>query len=135
MGFVWRLECIWVMLWALGYVDELDWPEDQCDVERLGKLLDKIALEPESCRPATLRSTTELLDALDLMMRLEWAILDAYLHRDSGVPVDLDWSGRSRFIHVSVSEARLLVHERFYALVWLTNGAAGSGWDNMNLST
>src|SRR6266478_1425802 len=23
---VWRLESIWVLLWALGYVEQLDWP-------------------------------------------------------------------------------------------------------------
>jgi hypothetical protein len=28
---VWRLEGIWVLLWALGHVAELDWPRDMCD--------------------------------------------------------------------------------------------------------
>ena len=34
---VWRLESIWVLMWALGYIEELDWPSGMCDVPKLAK--------------------------------------------------------------------------------------------------
>jgi len=30
--FIWRYEAAWVLLWALGYIDELSYPNDICDV-------------------------------------------------------------------------------------------------------
>ena len=36
---VWRLESIWVLLWSLGYIDELDWPRGMCDVSQIVEIL------------------------------------------------------------------------------------------------
>jgi uncharacterized protein DUF4272 len=132
---VWRLESIEAMLWSLGYMDKLAWPNGQCDVPKLAEILDQIENEPDFSRPTELRCTSELLDARDLMMRLEWAARDAYLHRDAMLPIDFDWSGKSRFVPVTICEARYVVFERFYAFVWLTKGGNGTDWDNMDTST
>src|SRR5262249_16593233 len=32
---VWRLESIWVLMWALGYIEQLEWPSGMCDVPKL----------------------------------------------------------------------------------------------------
>ena len=37
--FVWRLESIWVLMWALNYIEELGWPSGMCDVPKLAKLV------------------------------------------------------------------------------------------------
>ena len=36
---VWRLECLWVLMWSLGYIEELEWPSDMCDVPKLAELV------------------------------------------------------------------------------------------------
>ena len=49
-----RLESIWTMLWALGYIDELEWPTSQCDVAKMLEITDQIAEEPDFARPTEL---------------------------------------------------------------------------------
>ncbi|MBI3840289.1 MAG: hypothetical protein HY288_20390 [Planctomycetia bacterium] len=47
---------------------------------KLVGILDQIGNEPDFSPPTELRCTSELLDARDLMMRLEWAVRDAILN-------------------------------------------------------
>src|SRR5262249_36620976 len=35
----WRLESIWVLMWALGHIENFDWPSGMCDVPKLAGLL------------------------------------------------------------------------------------------------
>ncbi|NJL43330.1 MAG: DUF4272 domain-containing protein [Pseudanabaena sp. SU_2_4] len=51
----WRLECIWLLLWALGYIQELDWPSDMCDVQKLIKIL-----KPHEANPLKFIATAKL---------------------------------------------------------------------------
>lgn len=115
--FAWRYECYWVMLWALGYVDELARPDTICDVATAITLLrDKGA--DAFIRDAELRPQSELLDAADLIYRYHWATEDARINnRDA--PTGLDGG---------------IVMERHYALNWLI-GYLDQEWDDVTTDT
>jgi hypothetical protein len=87
----WRLESIWVLLWALGRVEVLDWPGGMCDVPRLVELMRPYEDDPGLSSNADLRPRSEILDEQDLTMRVHWAIRDAWLEGRM-IPDGLDWS-------------------------------------------
>src|SRR5262245_3395220 len=89
---VWRLESIWVLMWALGHVEQLDWPSGMCDVPKLAGLVSPHEADAGFITSSRLRSASEILDAQDLVMRIHWAIRDAYLHQGGMIPAGLDWS-------------------------------------------
>ena len=132
---VWRLESIWVLLWALGYVDELDWPDDMCDVTKLVEIIKPQEANPEFITGAKLRSKAEILDAQDLTMRIHWAIRDAYLNQGGMIPADLDWSKDDDAIHVSRSPAVGVVEQRHYTLNWLVRFLNPEDWDHVDTPT
>lgn len=88
----WLVEAVWVLLWALGRIDNLNWPNQQCDVPLLIDKLRPLENDPEFITQSTLRCRSEILDAYDLTLRLHWAIRNALLHQGGMVPEDLDWS-------------------------------------------
>lgn len=132
---VWRLESIWVLLWALGYIEELDWPSEMCDVKQLAGLVREFEDDPKFISGARLRAPQELLNAQDLTMRIHWAIRDAYLHQDATIPVDLDWSGKSELVPVGLSAAVGVVEQRHYVLNWLLKFLETENWDEIDTPT
>jgi hypothetical protein len=115
--FAWRYECYWVMLWALGFVDELSRPDKICDVPRAVSLLRDLGRE-SFLKRAKLRPARELLDAADLVYRYDWAITDARI-KNQAPPAGLDPG---------------VVMERHYALNWLI-GYADQEWDDVTTDT
>jgi len=132
---VWRLESLWVLMWALGYIEDLGWPGNMCDVPKLGGLLGKFEDEPTFVTGAKLRPTEELLDTQDLTMRIHWATRNAYLHQGGTLPEDLDWSGKSAMVPFDMSTSFNVVEERHYALNWLVNYLDPKDWDHVDTST
>ena len=72
--FRWRTEAVWLLLWAMGLVEDLGWPTGECDEDKI------IALVPCTGAPtdafvenAALRPLSEILDASDLIYRIHWA--------------------------------------------------------------
>ncbi len=114
--FGWRYEDLAVMLWALGFDDELPRPDQIVDAGRIVKLiLDK---GPEKFRQqARVRSASELLDAADQIYRYDWACVDA---RANGAPAP--------------SVNCEIVVERHHALNWLI-GYQGQDWDDVSTDT
>jgi hypothetical protein len=132
---VWRLESIWVLAWALGHIPELEWPKGMCDVGRLVEILEPNESNPEFIEGARLRSRSEILDAQDLIMRIHWAIRDAYLHHGGMVPEDLDWSRQDSMIPVRACAAVGVVEERHRALNWIVNFLDPQDWDHVDTPT
>lgn len=132
---VWRLESIWVLLWALGYVEQLDWPSGMCDVPQLVELVRPMEDDPVVITKAKLRPVAEILDAQDLIMRIHWAIRNAYLHQDGLIPDGLDWSGDCDWVPVSMSASVGVVEQRHYTLNWLVNFLEPSDWDHVDTPT
>jgi hypothetical protein len=132
---VWRLESIWVLLWALGQTDQLDWPSKQCDVSELVELLKNFMAEPGPLTASELRPISEILDAQDLILRIHWAIRDAFLNQASMIPEDLDWSGKSEMVPLTHCGGVGVVEERHHALNWLANVMNSTEWDGVDTPT
>lgn len=115
--FVWRYEDYWVLLWALGYVDELKRPDSICDVETAISIL-RDKGRKQFIKNAKLRPQGELLDATDLIYRYHWAVVDARINQRPA-PANLDGG---------------VVMERHYVLNWLT-GQGGQTWDDISTDT
>jgi len=132
---VWRLESIWVLMWALGHIEQLDWPSGMCDVPKLAGLVSPHEADNKIITAARLRSASELLDAQDLIMRIHWAIRDAYLHQGGMIPVGLDWSQDDDWIPVNLSAEVGVVEQRHYTLNWLVNFLDPENWDSVDTPT
>lgn len=131
---VWRLESIWVLLWSLGYINELAWPSGMCDVPVLVNLLKPNEADRSFIENANLRQKSEILDARDLIMRIHWAIRDAYLNGRC-VPETLDWRSSDNMVPVNMAHTVGVVEQRHYTLNWLTNYLDPTNWDEVDTPT
>jgi len=115
--FIWRYEAAWVLLWSLGYVEELSMPDGICDVPKAVSLL-KERTHKEFIDDANIRSIASLLDENDLIYRYHWAVVDA----------------RVNGLEIPESINSSVVLERHYALNWLI-GYLGQQWDDISTDT
>ncbi len=113
----WRAESFYVMLWALGYINILKYPDEICDV---GKDVNHLfsRTEKEFRDNANLRSKTEILDQADLILRLDWACVNARIKGEPS-PGELNSS---------------IVYERHYSLNWLIQ-YMDQDWDHVSTDT
>lgn len=132
---VWRLESIWVLMWALGRIEQLDWPSGMCDVAKLAGLVSPHEADTEFIASAQLRPVAQILDAQDLIMRIHWAIRDAHLHQGGMLPVGLDWAQDDDWIPVTLSAEVGVVEQRHHTLNWLVNFLDPENWDNVDTPT
>ncbi|MEB7938297.1 DUF4272 domain-containing protein [Escherichia whittamii] len=117
INMAWKYEAYWVLIWALGYIDDLDKPIQICDCERAIRVVDQFDSLEAFIENAKLRPVTEILDQADLIFRYDWACVDARLNNKS-VAGGLE-SG--------------VVYERHCALNWLIG--YGDDWDNISADT
>ena len=114
----WRTEAIWLLLWAINKVDELELPTEQAKIpEIISRISNLFASPKEFIETATVRPPTEILDISDLMYRLHWATTNARLN-NRPAPANLN-SG--------------IVYERHYAINWVTYYA--NEWDEITTDT
>jgi hypothetical protein len=113
----WRYECVPVLEWALGLRDDLPFPDGKTDapLALLDMSPEKMAALPAN---ASLRPTTEILDALDLHYRAHWLIRQARIYNQPP-PEGL---------------APGMVAERHYALNWLVH-FEDAEWDQVDTPT
>ena len=117
--FGWRYECCHVLMWALGFFDELGYPSSICDVSRIAKVIwhvENLASFLESAKP---RSQDEILDAADLILRYDWACVDARINGREN-PAGLDGE---------------VVVEWHYAFEWLVGSCDNADWDDIETNT
>ena len=115
--FVWRYEAAWVLLWSLGYVDELSYPNQICDVPVAVSFMQQRNKE-KFVNDSRLRPIAELLNETDLIYRYHWAVVDARVNGQS-TPAQIDPS---------------VVLERHYSLNWLI-GYMEQEWDDISTDT
>ena len=111
VNFSWRYECCHVLMWALGLIDELGYPESTCNVSALAGLL-------FGQKNIKMRTKDEVLDAADLILRYDWACVDARIN-SRPMPANLDGG---------------VVYEWHYAFNWLI-GYMNADWDNISTDT
>jgi len=115
--FGWRYECCHVLMWALGIFDEIGFPNNICDVSRIAKIIwntDSLESLLKSAKP---RNLNEILDQADLMLRYNWACIDASIN-NRPAPTGLDGE---------------VVHEWQYGLQWLIDN--NEDCDDVSIST
>ncbi len=112
-----RYESAWVLLWALGYVEDLRQPSTICDVAKAVTLM-KERTTAQFLADSKLRPLSQLLDEADLIYRYDWAVVDARI-KGKPAPSGLDPG---------------VVQERHYALNWLI-GYMDQEWDDMSTDT
>lgn len=116
IDFTWRYQALHVLLWALGHVEDLPFPDETCALP-LQEFVLGIPIEDYVGR-AALRPVDEILDATDLIYRCHWAVVEALLHGQepaAGLQPDV-------------------VYERHYALNWLTR-YGDAEWDDVSTDT
>lgn len=116
-NFKWRYESLWVLLWALGYSNELGAPTSVCDVQRAVEMVLDIPSE-DFIQRAKCRPIPEILDQTDLIYRYDWAVVDARM-KGENPPGNLNPG---------------VVYERHYALNWLI-GYMDQDWDDVTTDT
>ena len=114
--FVWQYEPLLVMLWALGYEEELLFPDNICNVGALVRTMREHNNIEGLVKDAKLRTAEELLSEADMIYRLDWACVDTRIH---GLPAPAGMDGG-------------VVMERHKALNWLIQDVA---WDDVDIST
>jgi Domain of unknown function (DUF4272) len=113
----WRYESLHVMLWALGFIDSLKYPDQMCTVAEDVKIIHDLT-EAQFRKKAKLRSKQEILSQADLILRLNWACVNAQVKGEQA-PSKLDKS---------------VVYERHYSLNWLIR-SLNEDWDNVSTNT
>ncbi len=115
----WKYEAYWVLLWALGIVDQLDYPSEACDCEFAIHAVADCGSMEEFMQKVHLRDISEILDEADLIYRYDWACVDARIHEEEA-PAGLDPD---------------VVYERHCGLNWLIDADGADDWDNVGTDT
>jgi hypothetical protein len=113
----WRYESLHVMLWVLGFIDSLSYPDQMCNVANDVKIIHGLT-EQQFRQKAKLRTKKEILDQADLILRLDWACVSARVKKEPA-PGNLD---------------KGVVFERHHSLNWLIN-YMNQDWDNVTTDT
>lgn len=115
----WKYEAYWVLLWALGIVEKLDYPVDACDCEfAINAVADCNGMD-EFMAKVRLRDISDILDEADLIYRYDWACVDARIHEEEA-PAGLNPD---------------VVYERHCGLNWLIDADGADDWDNVSTNT
>ena len=130
---VWRLEALWILLWALGLLDEVPWPSGMCDVPRIADIVNPREMDSSFISDACLIPLPSIVDQQDLTMKIHWAIRDAYINR-KGIPEDLDWRNPAR---TPVEQCSVIgvVEQRHHTLNWILNFMSPENWDDVDTPT
>ncbi len=113
----WRYESLHVLLWSLSFIDNLDYPNQMCNVADDVKIIYELG-EQKFRNQAKLRSKKEILDQADLILRFNWACVSARV-KNKNAPSELNAS---------------VVYERHYSLNWLTH-FLNQDWDDVTTNT
>lgn len=116
IAFSWRSEATWVLLWALGFVEELGLPYDQIEPSDAVAIVDEYRAEGLAANPLR-KSLDQVLDEADLIYRCHWFTRDKELKGESPDPLDAG-----------------VTYERHYALNWLI-GYQEQEWDEVSTDT
>jgi hypothetical protein len=113
----WRYESLHILLWSLGYIDTLSYPNEMCNVGNDVKIIYELK-EKKFRQNSKLRTKKEILDQADLILRLNWACVNARVKNEQA-PSELNSS---------------VVYERHYSLNWLIR-FMNQDWDNVTTDT
>ncbi len=119
VNMVWKYEAYWSLLWALGLVEELDFPSGICDCDFAARVVFLEKSFESFMEKVKLRSIDEILDEADLIFRYDWACVDARI-KGENAPANMDSS---------------VVLERHKGLNWLIGTYGSEDWDTVQANT
>lgn len=118
MQYIWRFEALWVLMWALGYIEKLEFPNKICEVKYIATIMTLTQDFDNLVNARKLKTKEEILDEADLIFRYNWACVDARANRKRP-PSDINSD---------------VVMERHKTLNWLIN-YVDDEWDNVRTDT
>ncbi|MEQ6354804.1 DUF4272 domain-containing protein [Lysinibacillus sp. M3] len=114
----WQYEAYWTLIWALGFVEELDFPDEVCDCEYAIQVVSNCETFEQFYLQAGIRSQEEILDEADKIYRYHWACVDSRI-QERPAPAGMNES---------------IVMERRRGLFWLI-GHRNEEWDTISMDT
>lgn len=72
----WQYEAYWALIWALGLVDTLGFPDQLCDCNYAIDVVSSCETYEEFYNKTSLRSREEIMDEADKIYRLHWACVN-----------------------------------------------------------
>jgi hypothetical protein len=117
IAYSWKIEGIWVLLWSINIIPEMKNPNDVCDVDLVFETVFKHSKQVLLSQ-ADLKSVSDILDNLDFIYRIHWAVRNSQLKNKKDLP--------------EINEG--VVYERHYAINWLTN-YMDEEWDSVSTDT
>lgn len=114
--FQWRDEMCVPLFWACGFRKKLDYPDEMTDTVKLTMLIDQCEDFNELMSKVKMRSPSEILDSADLLLRADWACVEARLKDDPDLAGDL-------FPDVVV--------EQHKGINWLIRAVDAEDWDTV----
>jgi hypothetical protein len=114
--FSWRYEAAWVLLWSIGYVDDLGKPAGSCDVDAAIAMMRKRSAT-QFVADAKLRPLSDIVEQADRIYRYHWAVVEANVSNGKLGGLDPD-----------------VTMERHHALNWLI-GYMDADWDDVSTDT
>lgn len=114
----WQYEAYWVLIWALGLVDTLEFPDDICDCEYAIQVVSSCESFEQFYSETMMRNTEEVLNEADKIYRLHWACVNSRI-QEQAAPANLNES---------------VVMERRRGLFWII-GHRDEEWDYISMDT
>jgi hypothetical protein len=116
----WRSEGLTVLLWALGKIEKLPQPDEQCDTAIFQELLPPFieVSEADFITSATRRSDAVLLEMADALLDFHWQACEPALLAQLPPP----------------HPHRGIARERQHAINWVI-GYDGASWDDVGTDT
>lgn len=114
----WRVEALYLLLWALRLIPYLDVGKTPSEQFRLTELLPFMGPTSEFINNSELRREDEIYELNEKIYEAHWAVRDARINSKSS-PKDIDPG---------------VIMERHYGINWLM-GYCGQSWDNVTTDT
>ena len=117
VNLTWQYEAINVLAWVLGLKEDLEFPNDLCDVESLMRYIAGCDTYEQFINKCKIIDIEKILDELDLEYRYHWATVEKRINESTNAN-ELDEE---------------VVYERRRALEWLF--VEEKDWNNISLDT
>ena len=116
----WRLEMCVSLFWACGFIKKLPYPDEMTDTTKQIAMLGLCKDFSDIMSNVKMRSLSEILDATDLLFRMNWACVEAQVKNNPSIMGDL-------FPDV--------VWEQHKGFNWLIGAYDAENWDTVNPHT
>ncbi|GAA3413102.1 DUF4272 domain-containing protein [Paenibacillus hodogayensis] len=114
----WQYEAYWTLIWALGFVETLNFPDQVCDCEYAIQVVSSCETFEQFYIQTAMRNKEEIMDEADKTYRLHWACVNSRIQGEDA-PAGLDES---------------IVMERRRGLFWMI-GHRDEEWDTISMDT